>query len=660
MLDRYFRFFINVDQCLNIDSFAPFFYPLQSANELYLGSASLEPSGQDPSLAEAAEGIRSHWSRYPFRMRKYHMIFAMRSAWRKEPAWKDTVLYRLLRLRYELIRNGIFLRSREMGDKALSLVILYDSDFDVRSAVLSDYWRERCVADFRLFARLSGLTEDGASWPDEERWNPEDFAERDLIRAYRAAFPAAAADREDGSGDGEARALTRFTDFLRSELSGFQIFEKLVDRNERRQSLLTQLQVVRYATFREEGSGFRSSGEPQSMESYCAEVWDYLFRESQKDLRARFGRILSRYELRLARLERRLEPELPSRGAGGGEPERMEIVPLFPASEETGGEDAERTDLQELLRDFESRRFHAEQALPAWEDVCRRFRERIRRLDQGLKEYAKEHSILFHRSVAQRRESPAPMSFPADRETAAREIGRLRQERENWLDRMKGFHVNPSLTFQDELNMEASLDEADQKISFYLRCIRAMHRGRFLLLVLLFAALSLGLYLYSQSYVLRSWAMLPAALVYLGAAFLLMLCTWNRPRAYFQKQIRGCIRALEEEMERFFLGYRQRQEQFRDYLTACDALDQVDLRLKALEKAEEQRTAEDNMLKWHKVRLSRLRRDLSLFRDLIDCYREENGPDGEEAGSGEWPEQPVQPGSYLVDNPLYWPPGWEE
>ena len=146
-----FRFLINVDKCLDTSHYSCFFYKLKSRGETGQGLFHLSEAqlldGDPHSLRGAVSDIRMYLDKYPYEVEDYRIILVMRCHQEdmlRPNVWEGSLLYRLLRLRYEFLKSRIMLTTavEAKRDNALNFVMLYDSYFAADLPVLKPYFAD--------------------------------------------------------------------------------------------------------------------------------------------------------------------------------------------------------------------------------------------------------------------------------------------------------------------------------------------------------------------------------------------------------------------------------------------------------------------------------------------------------------------------------------
>ena len=123
-----FRFFINVDQCLNMNNFDFFFYRERSDHKLYMISDAYLGEGVGKSFKKATGEVRLYLDRFPYNVRDYQIIVTMRSEYGHESrTWKDTLLSRLLDIDRDLKQSRISTRAGFYTQVAINLIMVYEA-----------------------------------------------------------------------------------------------------------------------------------------------------------------------------------------------------------------------------------------------------------------------------------------------------------------------------------------------------------------------------------------------------------------------------------------------------------------------------------------------------------------------------------------------------
>ena len=259
-MERCFNFLVNVDQCLNMSNFDMFFYKLQSSSLFHLNNVQFNSEDPATSLLGAARDIRMHLNKFPFQMSSYRIVVTMRRPLPDDntvPDWKETMLYRLLRVYYALEEANIFINSRELMDRTLHFIMLYDTDMTVE---IKDFGTYDMQNDFRILLGTLGL-EDRLYTDDKEfvallrekysNMPEEDEILSNVIHDFLAQFEKGLTDTEEvlernrniretftsgGVYMEDCRLILE--EHIKAKIDRYLVTERHIDKNNREQNLL--------------------------------------------------------------------------------------------------------------------------------------------------------------------------------------------------------------------------------------------------------------------------------------------------------------------------------------------------------------------------------------------------------------------------------------
>lgn len=656
-MENCFRFLINVDQCLNMSYFDIFFYRLKSEHKFHVSNAQIFSAQADTSLRSAVRDIRLYLDKYPYHVEDFQIITAMRSTFDPHPSrWEDTLLYRLLLMDQELRRARIFINSREGVDKALNLVMLYDVDFSADLPHLENYMNTRRLEhDCSLLLALSAPVGTDREFPAGDSAAAELLAafrhhqkqKSDQLRQLRQHL---ATEAEEPQQDSEVLELARF---IRNQLFNFQIFEVQIDRNNRRKNILALLRLTEYIN-RSTAPADSERGKT-TLSQRCSTNWTRVW--SDPELEHRYATMLQGYRQRLTIAA--MELERPSFTVGE---ERTLPTLNIPADNAITCDDSvffddqsreNGTDLQKILGDFLENKLSIRTLGSAWDETYEKCKLFLEKMDYALKDCAESLSRQYSAALEQRKKESilwrtSLYTAAADTE---KEISQLDHERDCRLELLKSPHMTPSLSFQDQLNMQNSLEQGNRTVRFCIRCISAMTAVNFLMLLLVCALVCFGHYTFLQPYVFQSGESLVYYLAYLAAILVMMLLCWTMPYRYFQRKLRKCIKQLQKDAEKYIAGYYAKAGYFRTYINLLNQLDYITRhhRLRSSACDTSHRLSQGYL--WHKVQIRQHLQKLQFFRGLIEL--------------GDMPQldpteqiRPAIDGNKVcdvIDSPIYWP-----
>lgn len=650
-MENCFRFLINMDQCLNMSYFDIFFYRLMSQHKFHVSNAQIFSKQADNTVRSAVRDIRLYLDKYPYHVEEFQIIVAMRSAFTPQPScWEDTLLYRLLLMDQELRRARIFINSREGVDKALNLVMLYDADFSADLPQLENYMNTRRLEhDCGLLLDMPASEGEGGDTAAAEllaAFRAHQQQKADQLRLLRQHMPS----EEEPVQDSEVLELARF---VRDQLFNFQIFEVQIDRNNRRKNILALLRLTEYIN-RSTVPGDEEQNRA-TLSQRCSDNWDQVWRDPK--LEHRYATMLQGYRQRL--MNAAMELERPSFTLG--EERRLPTLSI-PADNAITCEDSvffddqpheNGTDLQKILEDFLENKLSIRTLGSAWDETYARSRIFLEKMDYALKDCAESLSRQYSAALEQRKKDSILWRTSLYTATAdtEKEVARLEHERDCRLEQLKSPHMTPSLSFQDQLNMQNSLEQGNRTIRFYARCISAMTAVNFLLLLLVCALTCFGHYTFLQPYVFQSGESLMYYLVYLAAILVMMFLCWTMPYRYFQHKLRKCIKQLQEDAKKYIAGYYTKAEHFRAYINLLNQLDYITRHHRLRKKACSTSHRLSQGYLWHKVQVRQHLQKLQFFRGLIELGDLPQVDPAEQI-------RPAIDGNKVcdvIDSPVYWP-----
>lgn len=671
-----FRFLINIDQCLKMSSFDIFFYKLRHRHKLYIDQVQMFTQDFGSSLRHAANDIRAYLNKYPYHVGDYHIIVTMRSDYISDPAWKNTMLYRLVHLHRELTDAHIYLNSRERADKSLSMVMLYDADFSAELPSLDNYMSGRRFSeDCRKMLSELGLDENCTFSEFNEalaRYTQSDncdaavasllqgFSERqrDIIRDVALLKETTNRYLDDPREIEESYApddvAGNLHAFLKNDFSSFQVFEMLIDRNNLRDSILSLLRVVEFINM----STTTNRDTIQRLTIRVRENWDAVMNDAELELK--YAKMLYFYKLDLSNLAMDLEGSDPT-------PVGSKTLPPPDIPSETDikltADDvkAENTDekVKELRDSMKRYAGHVtvKEAGAQWKEIYSGMKSVIWDLDGRLMKRARALSSRYSEILEKRNREYAAIDSDqySVSNTTAREIDELNTAREEIFNLMKNPRMNSSLSFQDRLNMENALEEENVNISFYVRCLENVRTANMLLLILLCAIPWLISYTALQPYVYKETGALAFCILYIAAALVLMLLMWNIPRRYFARKIKKSVENLLEYTDKYLKAYAAKEQDFEHYINLLNRLDYITRSHQLRSDIYRKNGKLTKHILWQKVQVKKHLEKLKYFSGLIELYEKFFNSAELEARRAAAPAQKIVTEKDVVDNSAYWP-----
>lgn len=674
-MENCFRFLINVDQCMNMSYFDMFFYKLESQHKFHMNTVQLFGDSYDSSLRNAISDIRMYLNKYPYHVGNYQIIVAMRSKFTpKVHQWEKTMLYRLLHMDHELRRAHILINSREQTEKALNLIMLYDSDFSVELPELGNYKDSvRLQDDCLLLLQHLGL-----------EGNADQNAMEQALAAYlsREGFDTAAAElmqtfldkrrrnaqhlqamsehMEEVSlyANSDAPMAAELAEYVRSLLFNFQIFEEQIDGNSRRQQTLALLRIAEFINM-DTKPRLRADGQPTmtTLSQRCAANWEAVWNDPE--LERRYADMLLSYRTRLNTAA--LELESTSVSPENGKPLPPESIPEANAIRSKDSVFAEKNpqkqgvDLRNIFNQFMERGFSMRSLQSKWSSAYRDCKQQLQQMEYSLKAYAENLSRQYAAELEKRKQDSIAWRtyfYVAGRDTE-KDISRLEHERDRRLQQLRSPHMTPSLSFQDQLNMENALEQTNQTVQFYLKCLNTINAGSFLLLMLLCIATVFVHYTFLQPYVFENTEGFLCYFTYLLGIIALMLPSWGLPYNHYRIKLKSCIKGLQDSADKYISGFYAKAEHFGTYINLLNQLDYITRYHRLLVQAYGATHKLSQGYLWHKVQIQQHLQKLQFFQGLMEL----STGDYEETCEASLPGIDGDQVRDYVDSQLYWPQG---
>ena len=676
-MENCFRFLINVDQCLNMSYFDMFFYKLESQHKFHMNSVQLFDASDDSSLRSAISDIRMYLNKYPYHVGNYQIIVAMRTTFQPNVRrWEETMLYRLLRLDLELRRARILINSQEQTEKALNLIMLYESDFSAELSELSSYKDSgRLQADCRMLLQQLSLPEGTVGQQELEQAfaacfgqsSPEDTAAQvmaDFVQTRRKntehmQLLSQHMDQESAMTDSSIPLCEELTGYIRNRLFHFQIFEKQIDRNSRRQQTLALLRVTEFINMSTELSAQAAATPLRTpLVQRCTDNWQRIWQDDT--LEQRYADMLLSYRARLNAAASELEsPKYQVPSAKSLPVEAIPAEDAISSEEGFGSEKSSQDQSKDLKAVFgkvlEKNRMSLSSMHSDWKEAYTHARQVLDQMEYKLKTHAETLSRQYAAALELRKQDSLAWrtGFYVSAPDTEADISRLSYEREQRLQQLKSPQMSPSLSFNDQLNMEEALEKANSSIELYLRCLKAVTAGNFLLLILTGVVMSFGHYTFLQPYVFGEAQTAACYFAYLAAILILMLLCWVLPHNYFRRRLKSRILSLQEDVDKYISGYYVKAEQFTTYINLLNQLDYINRYHQLLVRAHTATHKLSQGYLWHKVQVRQHLSKLQFFQGLVDLGRYSDEANAESFVPGIDGDQVCD----FVDSQLYWPQG---
>lgn len=674
-----FRFFINVDKCLNMNNFDFFFYQKRSRKELYLTQDVRIGEGTGLSFRKAASDIRMYLDRFLSNIDSYQIIIAMRSDYdRGVKVWRDTLLSRLLDIDFDLRQSGILIRSGLGVQVAVNLIMLYEASVVKEIHALDEQYMgsARLAEDCSLLLREIGVPEEKENDLDslKEAWNS--YIEKnkkiydscpklsdgtpanslyafftDLIKQYEK-------DRKTASN---ASANVSTLHALKEVLNGYQIFELLTDKQNRSKDITALLRIVDFSTT--DFDIAEGMGRSMSLNEMCSAHWKQIVKTDDVKIQEKYAKMLSNYRERLRRyvdnsVEGYVTSDTESTLPESVVPSDDEISVTDSIFESENAKRNKHFNPKEILTEFKGKLSPVRTLSDRWGKTYDQISKIFSQLGSSLEEYSACLGEKYSETLAGRKAEERGWHRKAytESDTTKQEIASLSDMEKSLLDKMNRPQMTPSLCFQDQLNMETALAQEDNNIRHYIKCMQSVSAKNFFLLIVLLLGLVALLYGVLQPYNFESAETALYFAGYIGFSFILMLFTWRLPLSYYRREVSRSLTMLESEMDRYITGYFDRANQLHEYINLVNKLDYIERHIHLKKRAVKNTEWVIKAKSWH-INQANIHIDkLEFFSGLIDIYDPVQSVDGSDGNIFE--TEPAISRDHVddvTDSRLYWP-----
>lgn len=680
-MDRCFNFLINIDQCLNMSNFDMFFYELESHHRFHLNNVRFDSDDRLLSIEGAARDIRMYLNKYPFQVSSYRIVVLLRQSGEEVEAappdsplerWKKSLLYKSLRIFYALQDAGIFIKSREQMDRMLHIIMLYDEDMTVRA---KDYGQYEVDDEFDIFLDYIGIKRTGntdsrafveALKQSLTRVEMEEKTAANFLRDFLSSYEPGIEDTEKvmdynrGIGDTfgpeeDEELLPNLLQEIKTKIDGYLVSRRNVDRNNREQNLIEFLRIVEYLNRDlNEQEDILQDASARSLYQKCLDSWNKV--QEDKDIETRYAGRVRNFHERLLIMQNEMEFSFFDKAETSELPQREKPEKGVIESDAQGFSSAERSKKAEqfhvLLRNFIHRHFRISLMRQYWEKTYQELKKDLNSMNVELETYASELSHKYAGEMEKRKAHFRSLNKNHYRANSTTEgkIQEVEYERDALMAELKSPHMTPSLQFQDQLNMENALEQANLDITFYITCMEKITSGCFfafagLLLLLVF------IHFYSLQFdVFSDGTKMIASLIYcmLAVVFAIFIA-WGAPYRYFRRKMKKTVRNLDQETDKYIQGYFQKAELFKTYINDLNQLDECTRYLKLITGVNEEAKIAAKKHLWNKVQIKKHLEKLDFFKGMFELalFKPKSG-------------ETVFRDHYrmekdVIDNPLYWP-----
>ena len=659
-----FCFLVNVNQCLNMDHYRPFFYKkihnheVRVCKDSYLGSCR---SGVP--FEEIASDIQMQLDCDRL-IRDYQIVIAIRDQY-AERAWGETLLSKLLSIDYELRNAGIILKTGKMIQMAVSIIMLYEANGICSIDELSDEYfnSDRFHKETEILLSEIGLSGDVFSKKELE----------DILSVYKenadgkSGSDAAVIDFIqsilDKNGDKEI-SKEILSKALSDLLNRYLVFELLLNDLDRdyEEKLL---KIVDYVNCDYD----KLSSSNMQLSEKCRHIWKEIEKEKTGE---KYAVILCKYQKRLEGIvvenkiqKKERKPEtfaLPNDkqiSLGGEGYDLFEKDEEFSFDERrkflTALSDDKQDDPEAILDEFQKKIRTEKSLMSCWDSTYERIKEILDFMDESLTHYSNELSGVFAEELRKRKEeerNAEANNYWVDTEEERKVIAGIGKEKGRIMQLLDQPQMNPALQIQDSLNMRNVLEQENINISHYIECMNAATYSVFLILLVVLCIVTALLYSFGQLYVFSE---IKSVFVFLGYIFLtgiLMFIMHGLLFSFYRHKIEMCVKRIREGMEKYIEGYFLRAHKFHEHINYLNQLDYSERQLSVREKIVERNIEFDNLLQWHNMQIEEHLKKLVFFQAIMKLYN----PTNAEGNSEETDISLLDVSEPDVsDSKLYWP-----
>lgn len=642
-----FRFFINIDQCLNMNNFDFFFYKKRAMNEFHVTDDVYIGEGTGLPFTKAAADIRlqiDKSSKTPNPINDYQIIIAMRSDidYTATTVWRETLLSRLLDIDFYLRRSNIIIWHGGAADIAVNLIMLYEANVITNIALFDNNYMSdsRLNRDCQLLLKEIGVPEGKEndlnslreSWEKYVKDHKYEFESGDKFEDGRYAHPLyvffnnlLAQYEDDEKHRNEKQCSISTLQALKEVLNGYQVFELITERNNLDIDINTLLRIVEFSTTDFEVR--HGLGGVASLSERCRNHWNAVKAIPNDDIRSRYGKQLYFYKRTLEGYVNREsvsavdgithtplpESDVPADG---------EIGIKGSSFEEDLGSIAVQAHPREQISKFRSTFSPSSDLMSKWKKTYDCLENSVSEIDASLKLYAAQLGEKYNEEIQKRKKEEDAwenQTYLKEKNTEE-EIDRLTAEEKKLLKIMELPQMTPKLQFQDQLNMKTALDQENQYITQYIKCIESVCTKSFLLLLVFLLGVVALHYIVLQPYNFRSSATTLYTLIYLLCAGGIMFFAWKIPLNYYKRKIIRCLDQLEDEMDKYVKGFFERAKQFKTYINTLNKLDYVERHLRLKRNAVKTERKIVSAKSWHRNQAEEHIQKLKFFNGIITSF----------------------------------------
>ena len=660
-----------------MSNFEMFFYKLQNEDKFYVVEASFnddmdksERTAGVSSIQSALYRIKNYIGQSSFLIRDYRLIFGVRQQYKKVVSWRETVLYRLLKIHYSMQDAKLFIKTKDRVDKNVTVILLYDVDNTLDEKNIPDEisdntpdipalmeflgvdWGESgtlpaerdIVEAMRLAAQQKKepvtlqFVNDFYRWyMENELYESENETKKRLPSPHRIPLRS----KEEKDRINRFNNIYNIVTFISNAVGAYCVFTKTISSNTG-DHRLALLGIVDYIT-----TGL--VGVPESETNDSAKVTlKSLARENWKNAKddkviwEKYGKMMASYEGRMLSRQREMAGRVPTSGGrlifNTDNPMRLSCEYDASQYEEQITNELDRYEKSLYRISSES----------SWEETENKLKAMLGELELSLEKYSETISAMYKREIRQRNEErkakkeDKKIYDTAQLDDAIQTVSRRKQ---GLLEELKKQKMAPHVQYQDQLNVDQAIRKCSNEIRYYRKRRMQITAVNFLLLLLTAGVFVLISHLLLQESLFVESMNLAGAGASAAAALLFMLFSWAAPGIYFRNKMSESVNSLKAELITYTRGYTEIARNFEEYMNIINAIDVMNHYLEELGNMRDHCHSENRKYLWHKEAIGRHQKKCDFFRLL---YKDPQY-------SSEDADIPLNLETDVIHNPFYWP-----
>ena len=642
------RFLINVDQCFAMSSYDMFFYRLQSEYRFQYRQVQLNEKEGYHSLRNVFADVRICLNKYPYfgQFDEYQIIAAMSLA--GDPVsseWEQTLLYRLLRIRHEMLQENIWVEQGDTSRRAMNLIV-FRENCNIPPTGNDEIYMSggRLRKECKVLLQKAGLTDPGMTTEQmQAALAKSDLSdiERNLINTFidhqrTTEQLYSEVNHYEETSNAEMSFHDFFKEFVENVFKGFQVFELFIVNTPHAaamEKMCAVLRMVDYinSDFSEKGRGGQANyigsdmnertpnGQAMtSLSERCLQVWKNV---ADRDIETIYSEQLFRYRQRLQNMHNLLDNgQIDDSHADSVKEHLFREEDEIDVSEEDG--EIDETDFSGVLNAFLKRRFSIGKVREEWTNAYGKLHKGLGDMSGSLRRYAFKLGSVYTERMSRRKKESLQLEherYTLDN-TYHERIQDLEIQRVELMGKLREYQQKPSLSFQDQLNIESELELEGARIHNYAKRIDAINRLNHLLLVLVVLAVFVLHYSILQPFVYTTLQSLTAYAAYVGTVFVSLNFTWRVPYRHYRSCIKRSVKNLQAKLDIYTRGYTEQRGLFRNYINTLDKVDVVTHNIELYRFADKQSSELNKGKGWHKARIDEHLMKLRFFSGLIDKH----------------------------------------